>query len=86
MRKQRPVSLMIVLCAMALGLSSCQSLSDHPFENFFGTAKNSAPSCVAVNDDSQLTKLQAENAKLKKQLADAMQDNATLRDLATRKW
>jgi hypothetical protein len=86
MSKQRPVSLMIVLCVAALGLSACQSLSDHPFENLFGTAKTPPPACAAVNDESQLQKLQAENAKLKKQLADAMQDNATLRDLAARKW
>lgn len=86
MKQQRPVSFVIVLCAAAFGLSACQSLSDHPFDNFFGTAKTPVPSCAAVNDDSQLQKLQAENAKLKKQLADAMQDNATLRDLAARKW
>ena len=85
MKPQRPFFVMIVLCAAALGLSACQSLSDHSFENFFGTAKT-APSCVAVHDDSQLQKLQAENAKLKKQLADTMQDNATLRDLAARQW
>jgi hypothetical protein len=86
MKKQRPVSFVIVLCVGALGLSSCQSLSDHPFEKFFSTPKTPAPSCAAVNDDTQVQKLQAENAKLKKQLADAIQDNATLRDLAARKW
>lgn len=86
MKKQRPVWFTIVLCAAAMGLASCQSLSDHPFGNLFGAAETPAPACSTVNDDSQLKKLQAENAKLKKQLADAMQDNATLRDLAARKW
>jgi hypothetical protein len=86
MKMQRPVTSVIVLCAAAMGLASCQSLADHPFDNLFGTAKTPAAACATVNDPSQLQKLEVENAKLKKQLADAMQDNATLRDLAAGKW
>jgi hypothetical protein len=86
MKKQRPVWFVMVICSAALGLASCQNPSDNPFANLFGSAPTPSPSCSATADTSVATKLQAENAKLKKQLADAMHDNAMLRDLAAKTW
>ena len=39
-----------------------------------------------VSDARRLRALESENAKLKKLLAEAMLDNAILKDLATKKW
>ena len=39
-----------------------------------------------VSDAKRLRALEDENAKLKKLLAEAMLDNAMLKDLATKKW
>jgi putative transposase len=39
-----------------------------------------------VSDARRLRALESENAKLKKLLAEAMLDNAVLKDLATKKW
>jgi putative transposase len=39
-----------------------------------------------VSDARRLKALENENAKLKKLLAEAMLDNAMLRDVAARKW
>ena len=39
-----------------------------------------------VSDARRLKLLEAENAKLKKLLAEAMLDNAMLRDITSRKW
>ena len=39
-----------------------------------------------VSDARRLRTLEDENAKLKKLLAEAMLDNAMLRDVAARKW
>ena len=39
-----------------------------------------------VSDAKRLRTLEAENARLKKLLADAMLDNAMLKDVATKKW
>ena len=39
-----------------------------------------------VSDAKRLRALEDENAKLKKLLAEAMLDNAVLKDLATKKW
>jgi putative transposase len=39
-----------------------------------------------VSDAKRLRALQDENAKLKKLLAEAMLDNAMLKDIATKKW
>ena len=86
MKKQRPVWLVIVMCSAVIGLASCQNPSDNPFANLFGPAPTPSPSCSATADAGVVTKLQAENAKLKKQLAEAMQANAMLRDLAAKTW
>ena len=39
-----------------------------------------------VSDAKRLKALEEENAKLKKLLAEAMLDNAMLKDIATKKW
>lgn len=39
-----------------------------------------------VSDAKRLRALEDENAKLKKLLAEAMLDNAVLKDLTTKKW
>ena len=39
-----------------------------------------------VSDAKKLRQLEDENAKLKKLLADAMLDNAALKDLLSKKW
>lgn len=39
-----------------------------------------------VSDARKLKALEAENAKLKRLLADAMLDNSALKDLVSRKW
>ena len=39
-----------------------------------------------VSDAKRLKSLEDENAKLKRLLAEAMLDNAMLRDVAARKW
>ena len=41
---------------------------------------------LEVSDAGRLKALQDENAKLKRLLADAMLDNAGLKDLLSRKW
>jgi putative transposase len=41
---------------------------------------------MAVSNARQLRTLEDENAKLKKLLAEAMLDNAMLREVAARKW
>ena len=41
---------------------------------------------MEVSDARRLKALEDENAKLKKLLAEAMLDNAMLRDVAVRKW
>jgi len=41
---------------------------------------------LEVSEARRLKALEAENAKLKKLLAEAMLDNAMLRDVAARKW
>ena len=41
---------------------------------------------LEVSDAKRLKTLEDENAKLKKLLAEAMLDNAMLRDVAARKW
>ena len=41
---------------------------------------------LEVSDAKRLRVLEDENAKLKKLLAEAMLDNAVLKDLATKKW
>ena len=41
---------------------------------------------MEVSDARRLKALEAENAKLKKLLAEARLDNAVLRDVAARKW
>ena len=41
---------------------------------------------MEVSDARRLRTLEAENAKLKKLLAEAMLDNAMLRDITTKKW
>jgi putative transposase len=39
-----------------------------------------------VSDARRLKTLEAENAKLKRLLADAMLDNVMLKDIASKKW
>ena len=39
-----------------------------------------------VNDAKRLRELEAENNRLKKLLAESMLDNATLKDVLSRKW
>jgi putative transposase len=39
-----------------------------------------------VSDAKRLKQLEDENAKLKKLLAEAMLDNAVLKDITSRKW
>ena len=41
---------------------------------------------MSVSDARRLKQLEAENAKLKKLLAEAMLDNAVLKDITSRKW
>jgi putative transposase len=41
---------------------------------------------MEVSDTRRLKALEDENTKLKKLLAEAMLDNAMLRDVAARKW
>ena len=41
---------------------------------------------MSVSDAKRLKQLEAENAKLKKLLAEAMLDNAVLKDITSRKW
>jgi putative transposase len=41
---------------------------------------------LAVSDARRLKVLEGENAKLKKLLAEAMLDNAMLKDIASKKW
>jgi putative transposase len=41
---------------------------------------------LQVSEARRLRVLEAENARLKKLLADAMLDNAVLRDVAAKKW
>ena len=79
MKKQPTLWLTMIVCTAPVGLSSCQSLLEGP-------AATPPAACSTVNDESLVTRLEKENARLKKQLADSMQDNATLRDLAAKKW
>jgi hypothetical protein len=93
MKKQRPVCTLIVLLALTTGLAACQTPVSNPFKNLFGSSAPppppppSGPSCTDVNNYNlrRIRTLEAENAKLKKDLADATQDNAMLRDLTTKK-
>jgi hypothetical protein len=90
MKKQRPVCTFIVLFVLAAGLAACQTPVSNPFANLFKSAPPPpppGPSCTDVNnyDLRRIRTLEAENAKLKKDLADATQDNAMLRDLTTKK-
>jgi transposase-like protein len=41
---------------------------------------------MSVSDARRLKQLEEENAKLKTQLAEAMLDNAVLKDITSRKW
>lgn len=41
---------------------------------------------LSVSDTKRLRQLEDENAKLKKLLAEAMLDNAVLKDITSRKW
>jgi putative transposase len=41
---------------------------------------------MGISDARRLKQLEAENAKLKKLLAEAMLDNAVLKDITSRKW
>ena len=41
---------------------------------------------LEVSEARRLRTLEAENARLKKLLAEAMLDNAVLRDVASKKW
>lgn len=41
---------------------------------------------LEVSEARRLRTLEAENARLKKLLADAMLDNAVLKDIASKKW
>jgi putative transposase len=41
---------------------------------------------MSVSDARRLKQLEEENAKLKKLLAEAMLDNAVLKDITSRKW
>ena len=41
---------------------------------------------MTVSDTRRLKQLEEENRKLKKFLAEAMLDNAALKDLLTKKW
>jgi putative transposase len=41
---------------------------------------------MGVSDARRLKQLEEENAKLKKLLAEAMLDNAVLKDITSRKW
>lgn len=41
---------------------------------------------LEVSEAKRLRELEAENAKLKRLYADAMLDNAALKDLVTKKW
>ena len=41
---------------------------------------------MSVSDARRLKQLEGENAKLKKLLAEAMLDNAVLKDITSRKW
>jgi putative transposase len=41
---------------------------------------------LGVSEAKRLRALEEENAKLKKLLAEAMLDNAVLKDIATKKW
>ena len=41
---------------------------------------------MSVSDAKRLKELEGENAKLKKLLAEAMLDNAVLKDITSRKW
>jgi len=41
---------------------------------------------LEVSEARRLRALEAENARLKKLLADAMLDNAVLKDIASKKW
>ena len=41
---------------------------------------------MSIPDAKRLKKLEDENAKLKKLLAEAMLDNAVLKDITSRKW
>ena len=41
---------------------------------------------MSVSDAKRLKRLEEENAKLKKLLAEAMLDNAVLKDITSRKW
>ena len=41
---------------------------------------------MSVSDAARLKQLEAENTKLKKLLAEAMLDNAVLKDITSRKW
>jgi putative transposase len=41
---------------------------------------------MSVSDAKRLKQLEEENAKLKKLLAEAMLDNAVLKDISWRKW
>lgn len=87
MVNQPSVRVIPLLCAAALCLASCQSSSGGPFAGLFGAPEAAPPSCSAPSPDSARTvKLQKENAKLRKQLAAEQEDNATLRDLAAKKW
>ncbi|HXS42412.1 MAG TPA: hypothetical protein VN766_19615 [Stellaceae bacterium] len=87
MVNQQAFRVIPLLCAAALGLAACQSSSGGPFAGLFGSPEAAPPSCKAPSPDTAgLVKLQKENAKLKKQLAAAQEDNATLRDLAAKKW
>jgi hypothetical protein len=86
MRKRSPIGVFVVLCAAATGLASCESISQGPFHDMFGTTEKPAVSCAPTNDESRMARLEKENARLKKRLAETMQDNATLRDLAAKKW
>jgi putative transposase len=75
-----------VLCEQEAGAKTADVCRKHGISSgtfYFWKAKFGG---LEVSEARRLRTLEAENARLKKLLADAMLDNAVLKDIASKKW
>jgi putative transposase len=73
-----------VLREQEAGMAVAEVCRKHGISQFYGWKAKFGG--ISVSDAKRLKHLEEENAKLKKLLAEAMLDNAVLKDITSRKW